>query len=236
MNLTIRLVAAFVVAAVAPLAATAAEGRVQTVLCVGDSITAADPGWVKLVGEHAGIDTINAGKGGRQTAAAAETFAAAVAEGTAFDRVVFLLGVNDLPGRNPAPPAQKIATCVANMEKAIDAALLKLPPQHVILVAPCSVNAEIMRQPPGTDPRMAARCGRNVQKGYDICQPMLQQLEKAYGELAARKRVRFISLLGVVSPENLPDGLHPNEAGHRQIAAAMTPFLLEAPRPRKVAR
>jgi lysophospholipase L1-like esterase len=116
------------------------------------------------------------------------------------------------------------------MEQAIDTALAKVPPQDVILVAPCNVNAEIMRKPLGTDPRMASRCERNVKKGYDICPPILQELERAYRELAARKQVRFISLLGVVSPENLPDGLHPNEAGHREIAAAMTPFLLEATR------
>ncbi len=234
MNTVIRRLAAFVMAGLAPLAA-AAEDKAQTVLCIGDSITAADPGWVKALAEHAAIDTINAGKDGRQTAAAAETFAAAVAAGATFDRVIFFLGVNDLPARNPAPPAKKIADCVANMERAIDTALAKLPPQDVILVAPCSVNADIMRKPPGTDPPMAALCERNVQKGYDICPPLLQQLEQAYRELAARKQVRFISLLGVVSPENLPDGLHPNEAGHREIAAAMTPFLLDALRPEKAA-
>lgn len=232
----IRRLTAVVVAAMTPLAAAGADGTVQTVLCIGDSITEADPGWVKLLGEHAAIDTINAGKGGRQTAAAAETFATALADGATFDRVILFLGVNDLPARNPAPPAKKIATCVANMEKAIDAALAKVPPQDVILVAPCSVNAQIMRKPPATDPRMASLCERNVQKGYHICQPILEELEKAYRELAAKKNVRFISLLGVVSPENLPDGLHPNEAGHREIAAVMTPFLLEATGPQKVPR
>jgi lysophospholipase L1-like esterase len=211
----------------------AADVPVQTILCVGDSITAADPGWVKLVGEHAAIDTINAGQGGRQTPAAAETFATAVADGKKFDRVIFLLGVNDLPARNPAPPAKKIADCVAGMEKALDAALLKLKPQDVILVAPCSVNAEIMRKPPGADPRMAARCERNQKKGYDICQPLLQELEQAYRALAAKKGVRFVSLLAVVSPENLPDGLHPNAAGHREIAATLTPALLEPSGPRR---
>jgi lysophospholipase L1-like esterase len=230
MSPTIHRLSASVVTALASFAAAGADGDVQTVLCIGDSITEADPGWVKLVGEHAAIDTINCGKGGRQTAAAAETFAAAVADGARFDRVIFCLGVNDLPARNPAPPDKKVASCVANMEQAIDTALAKVPPQDVILVAPCNVNAEIMRKPLGTDPRMASRCERNVKKGYDICPPILQELERAYRELAARKQVRFISLLGVVSPENLPDGLHPNEAGHREIAAAMTPFLLEATR------
>ncbi len=235
-NTRLRMIA-FIAVALMPLAGAAGEdGRPQTVLCIGDSITAADPGWVKLVGQHAAIDTINSGKGGRQTAAAAETFAAAVADGTKFDRVIFFLGVNDLPGRNPAPPDKKVASCVGNMEKAIDAALAKLPPQDVILVAPCSVNAEIMRAPPASDPRMASRCERNAKKGYDICQPILEQLEQAYRGLAAAKKVRFISLLHVVSPENLPDGLHPNEAGHKQIAAALTPFLLERQRPRKAAR
>lgn len=230
MALTIRRLAASFLAALSSFAAARADGEVQTVLCIGDSITEADPGWVKLVGEHASIDTVNYGMGGRQTAAATETLAAAVADGARFDRVIFFLGVNDLPARNPAPPEKKVASCVANMEQAIDAALAKLPPQDVILVAPCNVNADIMRKPPGTDPRMASRCERNVKKGYDICPPILQDLERAYRELATRKQVRFISLLGVVSQENLPDGLHPNEAGHREITAVMTPFLLAAPR------
>lgn len=145
------------------------------------------------------------------------------------------LGVNNLPGRDPRPPGQKLAICVQDMGRAIDLALEKLKPADVILVAPCSVNAELMRQPCETDVPTTKRRERNVQKGYDICQPILAQLETAYRKLAAEKGVRFVSLLNVVSPENLPDGLHPNDEGQRQIAAVITPFLLEKAKPGKLA-
>jgi lysophospholipase L1-like esterase len=208
---------------------------VQTVLCIGDSITAADRSWARFVGEHAAIDTINAGLGGRQTGAAAETFQKAVDAGQEFDRVIFFLGVNNLPGRDPRPPEQKLANCVQDMGRAIDLAVQKVNPGNVIVVAPCSVNPQVMREPSETDARMTSRRERNVKKGYDICQPMLEQLEADYRALAAAKGVRFVSLLKVVSPDNLPDGLHPNEAGQRQMSAVIEPFLLETWKPNKLA-
>jgi lysophospholipase L1-like esterase len=214
-----------------PLAMTASEsGKVQTVLCVGDSITAADNGWVKRVGQHAAIDTINAGLGGRRTGAAVETFEAALTNKaqTPFNRVIFFLGVNDLPARDPAPAKKKVDSCVANMEKAIDAALKRLPKKDIILIAPCGVNAEMMRHPPqSTNNTVAVRCERNLKKGYDICQPILEDLETAYRKMAEKKGVQFLSLLKVVSKENYMDGLHPDEAGQRQLAEAITSFLLK---------
>jgi lysophospholipase L1-like esterase len=216
-----------------PAATASAAERPQRVLCIGDSITAADGSWAAIVGEHPEIDTINAGKGGRQTGAAADTFQAAVDAGEDFDRVIFFLGVNNLPGRDPRPADRKLAGCVADMGRAIDLALRTLDPQDVILVAPCSVNPTIMRQPSETDPRMSQRRERNLKKGYDICQPILAELEAEYRKLAATKRVRFVSVLEAVSPGNFPDGLHPNADGQRQIAAVIAPALLEATRPRK---
>lgn len=214
-----------------PLTMTASEsGKVQTVLCVGDSITEAEKGWVKQVGQHASIDTINAGKGGRRTGAAVEPFEAALTNKAPFTRVIFFLGVNDLPARDPAPAKKKVNSCVANMEKAIDAALKKLPAKDIILIAPCGVNAEMMRHPPqGTDATVPVRCDRNLKKGYDICQPILEDLETAYRKLAEKKGILFLSLLKVVGKENYMDGLHPNEAGQQQIAEAITPFLLKTP-------
>lgn len=212
-----------------PLAMPASESaKLQTVLCVGDSITAAEKGWVEQVGQHASIDTINAGLGGRRTAAALDTFKAALTNKTEFNRVIFFLGVNDLPARDPAPARKKVDMCVANMEKAIDVALKKLPPKDIILIAPCGVNAEMMRHPPqSTDTTVPVRCERNLKKGYDICQPILEDLETAYRQLAEKKGVQFLSLLKVVSKENYMDGLHPNEAGQRQLAEAITSFLLK---------
>jgi lysophospholipase L1-like esterase len=117
------------------------------------------------------------------------------------------------------------------MGRAIDRALETLPPKDVILVAPCNVDPETMRQPHPSDPAMTARRERNLKKGYDACPPILEQLEVAYQELAREKGVPFLSLLRVVSKENLPDGLHPNEAGQQQIAEALGPFLVQTWQP-----
>lgn len=201
------------------------SGDSQTVLCVGDSITEWKWSWASLIRKPGELETINAGKGGRGTGAAVETFERALAAPPPFNRVVFLLGVNDLPSRNPAPAEKKVALCVENMGRAIDRALKALPPRDVLLVAPCSVDPETMRQPHASDPTMTARRERNLKKGYDACQPILEQLEVAYQQLARDKGVPFLSLLHVVSRENLPDGLHPNEAGQRQIAEVLGAFL-----------
>ncbi|MCG3147118.1 MAG: hypothetical protein PCFJNLEI_00555 [Verrucomicrobiae bacterium] len=212
-----------------PCASWAGDG--QRVLCVGDSITAADHSWVSLIAKSGKIETINAGQGGRRTGAAVETFETAVTTSQSFNRVIFFLGVNDLPGRDPAPPDKKVALCVKNMELAIDRALKTLPAKDVILVAPCNVNAELMRQPHKTDAAMTKRRERNVQKGYDICPPILEKLESAYRQLAQKKGVQFVSLLRVVSPANFPDGLHPDNAGQRQIADAIQPVLVQTWKP-----
>lgn len=204
------MAAAFALCMAAASATVAQE--VQRVLCIGDSITAAADGWVAMVGANDKIDTINAGAGGRQTWRAAETFEKNVQQ--EFDRVVFFLGVNNLPARDTRPMDEKVAICVTTMGQGIDAALTKLKPKDVILVAPCGVNAETMSP-------------LNRAKGYHVCQEGLEKLEVAYKKLAEEKGVQFLSLLHVVSKENFSDGLHPNADGHKQIAEAVTEFLLK---------
>jgi lysophospholipase L1-like esterase len=46
-------------------------------------------------------------------------------------------------------------------------------------------------------------------------------LEKKYRDLAREEHTGFLSLLHVVSRPNYADGLHPNVAGQREIAAAV---------------
>lgn len=65
----------------------------------------------------------------------------------------------------------------------------------------------------------------NLSKGYDAAPPLLVQLEAGYKELARKKGVQFLSLLNVVGKDNYKDGLHPNEAGDAEIAAAVAAFL-----------
>ena len=54
---------------------------------------------------------------------------------------------------------------------------------------------------------------------------LLEKLEAAYRNLANQKGVSFLSLLDVVSQTNYIDGLHPNDAGHQEIANVVQAFL-----------
>lgn len=184
-----------------------AEKTVSRILCFGDSIT--DYGqWVETVGKHPRFETINAGKSGRKADGAKAKLAPYLEKHKNLDRVLLFLGVNDLPARDKRPGAVKVAGCVKNMSEAIDLALTRFEKRDVILVAPCGVNPDLMPD-------------RVRKKGYDITQPLLQKLETDYQALARKKGVRFLSLLKVVSPKNFKDGLHPNEAGDAEIAAAV---------------
>lgn len=102
------------------------------------------------------------------------------------------------------------------MSRAIDLALQQVEPQQIVLIAPCGVNAETMSE-------------INLKKGYQITQPLLEQLEKEYKALAQKKGTRFLSLLNVVSKENYKDGLHPNQDGNAQIAEAFRDFYERLP-------
>ena len=183
----------------------------QRVLCFGDSITEGGS-WVASAGKTASVETINAGKAGRKAAEAKTSLAAYLDKYRDIDRIIMLLGINDLPARDKRPGDVKVAACVSNMGAAIDLALTRFKPQDIILVAPCGVNPGKMSQV-------------NLAKGYDITQPLLVQLEAGYKALALKKGVLFLSLLNVVSKDNYKDGLHPNKEGDAEIAQAVATFL-----------
>jgi lysophospholipase L1-like esterase len=184
----------------------------QRVLCFGDSITEGGS-WVASAGKMASVETINAGKAGRKAAEAKTSLAIYLDMYRDMDRIIMLLGVNDLPARDKRPGDVKVAACVSNMSAAIDLALKRFKPKDIILVAPCGVNPGKMSQV-------------NIAKGYDVTQPLLVQLEVGYKSLALKKGVLFLSLLNVVSKDNYKDGLHPNKEGDAEIAQAVSTFLI----------
>ena len=187
----------------------AATGR--RILCFGDSITQ-NGGWLATVAESCSVEMINAGRNGRKAAEAKTDLVACLDEHADLDRIIMLLGVNDLPARDKRPGEVKVAACVACMSKAIDFALTRFKPEDIVLVAPCGVNVDNMSE-------------MNLEKGYQVIAPLLARMEVGYRALAFEKGVLFLSLLNVVSQTNLQDGLHPNQAGDAEIAGAVLAFL-----------
>ena len=183
----------------------------QRILCFGDSITQSGS-WLGIVAENASVEMVNGGLGGRKAAEAKSALTVYLDKYPNLDRIIMLLGVNDLPARDKRPGEVKVAACVACMNEAIDLALTRFKPEDVILAAPCGVNADDMSE-------------TNLEKGYQITQPLLVQLEQGYRALAVEKGVRFLSLLNAVSKTNYKDGLHPNENGDAEIARAVLAFL-----------
>lgn len=199
--------------ALAYCSATMAEEKL-TVLCYGDSITAAEEGWVSLIDSFDSVEAVNAGKNGRRAVNAKEELVPYFLEyhDQEFDRILLCLGVNDLPARDTRPGDVKVGICVQGMREAIDLALTRFAPVQITLVAPCDVNPDDMNE-------------INLGKGYQVTPPLLKKLESAYQDLAAEKGVSFLSLLDTVSSENYTDGLHPNRVGHEEIAAAVSRYL-----------
>jgi len=136
-----------------------------------------------------------------------------------------MLGVNDLPARDPRPDDKKVASCLANIQKALDLALEHFHPGAIILVAPPGIDAE------GLD-------SVNRKKGYASVPPMLKQLEAGLEQLAGANGVQFVSLQNTLRPGQYVDGLHPNAEGDAAIAKALgealpkpNPAILAGPLP-----
>lgn len=186
-------------------ASVAAEASADLkVLCYGDSITRKGE-WVATVGAHKYFATINAGRSGRKAAQAKKQLAPYLKKYQNLDKIIMILGVNDLPARDKRPGDEKVDICTTGMSEAIDLALQYVKPQDIVLIAPCNVNPDTLSS-------------INIEKGFQVTPPLLKKLEESYKALAERKGIRFASLLNVVSKENYKDGLHPNSAGDAEIA------------------
>ena len=182
--------------------------REWRILCFGDSITAAGY-WIEELKKDSPHRFINGGRSGRRAAQAPEELGEMLDDHPEADALILMLGVNDLPARDPRPGEEKVAKVVADMGQAIERAKRQIATENMLLVAPPTVYPDRLSEV-------------NRQKGYEVAPPLLRQLEAVFRELAREKDVAFLSLLHAVSAENSRDGLHPDKDGHAQMAAIVT--------------
>jgi acyl-CoA thioesterase-1 len=197
--------------------ATAAEPAAPAILVFGDSITAGNAlpaeerqeAWVPVLNREAGgrFVLINEGKGGRPTDSVKE-FEQALARHPTFDALVIFLGANDsrdVSGECVPKAIANLTAMVGHVRKVRG----EMPP--ILLVAPANLN------------KSALVATKPIAKERDA---NLRALGEAYRELAAREKLRFASLYGIVPEETMTrDGVHPNAAGNRAIAEALRPEL-----------
>jgi len=192
----------------------------RTVLCYGDSITfgemkdqgvGAGTRWVDVLAKEVpGIRTVNAGKNGRTTEDLGSLEKAITAQPDCAV-IILMLGTNDM--KNAKDAAKAVADCSARMGKLIDAAQAKAPKAEILVCAPISIGLETL-----SDYWRGKGFGEGTQRA-------LAQLPEAYAAEAKKRKVRFASMFAAVSAANLPDGVHPNLAGHGELAKAMAAAL-----------
>jgi len=199
-----------VVLSVTALAVMNCGGSIQgEVVCFGDSITHGalvdGHSWVWFLSKnHQDVDFINAGRSGRKTSDRKELLPV-LKKYPAADYYLIFLGVNDLKDGTEA----MVDDCAKNMRWMIAQIRQTNPKATIVLLAPTDINLQTMSQV-------------NVNKKYnENTKQSLVELEERYRALAKEENAGFLSLLYTVSPPNYVDGLHPDEAGQKQIAAAV---------------
>jgi lysophospholipase L1-like esterase len=180
------------------------------VVCFGDSITHGakvdGDSWVWfLTQNHPDVPFINEGRNGRKTADKQELLPVLKKYPDAACYLIFL-GVNYLKNGNDS----MVNGCIANMKWMIGQIRQADPKARVVILSPTDINIDIM-----TRLNKSKKYNENTRRA-------LADLEKKYKALASQEHTGFISLLHVVSGPNYADGLHPNVAGQRQIAAAVS--------------
>lgn len=184
------------------------------VLCFGDSITQADwPGkiapeekWVTVLQKKSSrITAVNAGRNGRTTAQGVKELGKALNDNPDSAFVVLFMGVNDMKHGRPGV----VEKATANMGKMVDLIREKLPKAEVVIAAPINVNVGKLTP-----------YFKGEEMGPDTAYYM-KALAVAYEALAKKKGTRFVSLLGVVAPADIEDGVHANGRGQAAIAEAV---------------
>ncbi len=180
-----------------------------TVICFGDSITHGAKvnghSWVYFLSkEHKEVNFVNEGRNGRKTSDREEILPV-LREYRNAEMFLIFLGANDLKNGNDS----MVNACVDNMSWMIRKVRERNREAKIVILAPAQINVRTMSR-------------LNVKKMYnENTERSLILLEKRYKTLAKEESVGFISLLKTVSPKNFVDGLHPNEAGQREIADAV---------------
>jgi lysophospholipase L1-like esterase len=203
------------VAIVAPARAGTSPGKLA---CVGDSITAGESVTsqqcyvgqlrAKAAAAHVQMDVVADGRSGWTTGAFVANAKAVVAAVPADATVVtILLGTNDAHGAGP--PEQIGARAAANVEKLVGLYRVRAPRAAFVLVGPPVV--EVARLSP-----------RLLKAGFGPpTVPALAAIRDAYRVMAERLGLRYVDLATVPAPAHTVDGVHPDAAGHAEIAAAI---------------
>lgn len=200
-----NLIAAFLI--FAAFSANSAEKDPLTILCMGDSLTAgyglkehmAFPNLIekKLKEEGQNIKVLNAGVSGNTSAGGVRRLNWYF--NRKIDIMVLALGAND--GLRGLP----VKSTEENLQKIIDLAKKKNPDIKIVLAG--------MKVPP------------NMGEEYSAA------FSKLFPELAEKNKIPLIPFLlsGVagIKSMNLPDGIHPNEAGQKIVAANVLKVLSE---------
>jgi lysophospholipase L1-like esterase len=97
--------------------------------------------------------------------------------------------------------------------------------EHVRKLAPRATDV-LLLAPPKVVLKNVDPATRAEQRRIDTHTPaFLAKLSASYRALAARQGWHFVDLLPVLSDDDYMDAAHPNAAGHRKLAAAITPAI-----------
>ena len=190
----------------------ASDGRHPKVVCIGDSITAGEgvkrrESFVSLLAGATQWTTLNQGRSGWSTSTYLARRQAVVAAVPAdADMVLILLGTNDLLGGHTETTVPNVAS---HIDQLTDLVHQRAPKAEIVLMTPVSVFPSSLSV-------------RLRQAGFDEQAPLfLKRMGDALRGLARRKGYRAVDLYSAVTADNTLDGVHPNAAGHRQIAEAI---------------
>jgi len=199
------------------------EGIKGKIVCVGDSLTAAEgvpreQGFAaKLARRSNQITVIQQGRSGWPTTAYLRRMDD-VLEALPTDAgvIVIQLGANDL--RVDGHSDETVARTVANMGRIIDVFRAHSPEAKIVVMTPPTMIPEKLT------PRLR-------QAGFGPhSPPVLGRLSDAYRDLAASKNCGFIDLFPVLANGDTLDGAHPNDSGHTKIADEIWHRLTGGPR------
>ena len=195
------------------------------IVAVSDSLTNDRPdNWLALMAAgRPGVTVVANAHGGWTT----KSFFKEKFKDVAFARVprdadlfILLVGSNNLFEAQGGSDAA-VEEAVEGIER-LAAHLLGLSPgAEILLVAPPTVA---LKNNVLADPKPERRID-------DHTPEYLGRLSRAYRDLAARRRWRFVDLCPVLSDEDFADAAHPNARGNRKMAEAIGAALAPQPRP-----
>lgn len=115
----------------------------EKVIFFGDSITAGGT-WPGTVADAMGWQDVNAGVSGRLLVGSLGALQEILGNHPDADRIVILLGVNDLPDRNTKPGPERVQDCIDAMRLNLTECLKSFSPSSILLLGPCNTNPEGM--------------------------------------------------------------------------------------------